>query len=226
MRADRIGARGLMANGVMLHRDDLWNTIPPDIQRRVEDGVRRIAVLRESISADAKVRQMPPVTVDPAAWTPGGDVVVHAASGIWPSGAGGVEFGVVVGAGPAIHTNDEVVRAVLVHEIAHIFQLATLSIEHIDSGAGGPLDLTTDNLLDEAREEWLLANGADWLAERDAKLMRWGDPRTRAMTDEVVALANAGRLPLVQPPGRMQGRPEVPFEWGAHIRSLRARRKG
>ncbi len=209
---------------VYLDRGDGWEIIPPEIRRRIEEGRVRIGVLRAAIAKDARVRYMPPVSIDPALWTPDGTAVAHAAGGIWPSGNGGHEYGVVVSAGPAICRDDAIVRALLVHEFAHCFEIATRAIEHIDSGRGGTLELVTDNPLDRDREEELLAAGADWFGPGDAELIRWNDPRLKALTAEVVALANARQLPASPPPPRVHGTVVVPPEWAAHIRSLRRRR--
>jgi len=101
--------------------------------------------------------------------------------------------------------------------------IATRIIEHLDSGASGPLDLTTEDRLDETRENEMLVSGPDWFGEADADLLRWGDSRLQeAIGAEMVALSQD--LAVTGPPPRQAGRAIVPPEWAQHIRSLRTRR--
>jgi len=213
-----------VGEGMRVDYGDDWETTPEQIRLRFEAGVERIHALRQSIGASAKVGYMPPITVTPAAWTPDGQRLVHAASGAWDAGYGGLqEFGVIVSAGPALCAEEATVRAMLVHEFAHCFQAATVVISHLDLGTS--TELLQGDSLDERREEALLADPRDWFGESDCELLRWGDDRIDLMSAEVRALAEAGHLPCTGTPIAVRGRVVVPAEWGAHIRTLRAERE-
>lgn len=209
---------------VLLARGEFWNTIPPELQARIEGGAERIGRLRGAIGTSAKVREMPSVSIDCAAWVFGDDILVHSAANLWPTTRGGAAIGVAAAAGIAICTDEPIVRAVLVHEFSHCFMIATRIIEHLDSGRAGPLDLRGDPM-DRSREDAMLASGSDWFGDEDAELLRWEDRRLReAISKEVVEHVNSGRLPATSPPPGSRGRAVVPPEWAAHIRLLRSKR--
>src|SRR5205823_1169997 len=106
------------------------------LQRRIEDGLTRIRVLRDKISADAKVRYMPPVTVVAAGWSRDGKHLIHGMAGAWRNKhvPGGFCIGVLVSAGPALSEDEPTVRAVLVHEFAHCFTIAKVIVDNDDLG--------------------------------------------------------------------------------------------
>ncbi|HTK31242.1 MAG TPA: hypothetical protein VL332_04715 [Candidatus Saccharimonadaceae bacterium] len=208
-------------DGVLLDRSDLWHTIPPAIQHRIEEGEQRIRVIREAVACEARVHQMPPVTIDPAVWIPPQRGIIHAASGIWRSNQGGHAFGVIAAAGVALSYDPAVVRAILVHEFAHCFLVATRIIDHLDLRT--PLNLDGESM-DKSREDALLPQPADWFPRGDIPLLRWDDSRLGALSDELVTLAEAGHLPVTGPPLTERGFVAVPPEWGAHIRLLRRQR--
>jgi hypothetical protein len=203
--------------GVWLARGGYWRSIPPDIQRRIEEGESRIRGLRDEIANAARVRLMPRITIDPAVWVPPPGGVIHAASGVWRSKVGH-EIAVIVAAGIAISSDSSLVRGILLHEFAHCFMLATKIIDHLDLGT--PLGLSGASL-DAARENRLLAEPADWFGSADSELLHWEDSRLNGLSGELVALAETAQLPATGPPLVERGTVIVPPEWAAHIRSLR-----
>ncbi len=210
-------------DGVLLIGGDVWMTIPLRVQRRIKTGAARIGELRAAIANEARIQQMPPVSIDPAIWTPGDGASVHAASGVWPSINGGHEIMVLAAASMAICRDPAQVRKLLAHEFAHCFTLATKIVNHLD--LGGELILTGDPR-DESREAELLAEAPNWLGAADADLIRWDEPQFAAIDAEMVALADARQLPVsAPPPGTPMSRASlsrlVPAEWAARVRSLR-----
>jgi hypothetical protein len=209
----------MSGDGVRLDRGEYWGTIPPEVQSRVEAGVERIRSVRDAIAADAKVRLMPPITIDPAVWTPDGKGVAHAVSGAWRSARGGHEIGVIVGAGPALCTDNTSVRKILVHEFAHCFETATRVVNNADRGVRE--DLTGDPM-DEEREEAMLGNPANWFGDGDSTVLRWGEPALPdGLISELNDLLQAGRLPFTKTPLVERANVQVPIEWVNHIRTLR-----
>jgi len=207
-------------DGVHLERGDTWDEIPREIQECIEAGIHIIRRLRASIRAAARVRCMPPVVIDPAVWQPrGSTIVVHGASQLCPDTNGGVTMVTLLGAGVALCRDEDLVRAVLVHEFAHCFQTATVVINHLDHGEG--LRALAGESLDPAREHRSLANPADWFGDSDQELLRWGDERMASLTDGVRSLVLGRRLPLTEPPLTLRGTWIVPPEWAEHIRTLR-----
>src|SRR5262245_11127646 len=142
----------MFGNTVSLNRADLWSKVPADYQVRIERGVERIAAAQDAIARSAKVQTMPHIAVDPALWiNPQRTGFVHAAANGWPAGAGHL-IGVVAAASVALCEDDESVRALLAHEFAHCFMIATSMVKHIEAAKQGPLNLTGDPS-DAAREE-------------------------------------------------------------------------
>lgn len=211
---------------VQLFRDEDWNSLPRELQERIEAGVERIRVLRDKIGAEAKVTYMPPITVVPAGWSRDGRQLIHGVAGAWrdDKAVGGFSIGVLLSAGPALCEDEATVRAVVVHEFAHCFQLATVVVNHNDLST--PLDALHGDSMDPEREKRLLANPADWFGPPDVELMQWGDERMRAVAGQVEELVVKGDLPGTQPPIVKPASFVVPNEWKAHIRNLRLRSAG
>jgi len=207
-------------NGVHLHHDDEWDRLPPELQRRIEAGVERIRLLRERISADAKVRYMPPVTIAVGAWPRDGKIV-HGLSGAWRdnNAPGGFAIGVILGVGPALCENEDTVRAILVHEFAHCFALARVVVDHNDLGTS--LDVLKGDSMDPERERSLLGQPKEWFGDTDAELMLWEDERMQPSTEEVRKLVEEGHLFWEETPIVERASFNVPDEWKAHIRKIR-----
>ena len=209
-------------NGVTLLRDADWAKVPPDLQRRIEVGVERIRRIREEVAAEAKVQNMPPVTVVAAGWSPGKGII-HGLAGFWGNNnaPGNSTLGVILGAGPALCEDDDTVRAILVHEFSHCFQITKILADHVDLGAS--LDALRGKSTDQDREERLLANPVDWFGPADVTLLRWDDKRTDPLSVAVAALVENNQIPGEQPP--IPAKPELraPQEWIDHVRRLRER---
>jgi len=207
--------------GIGLVRGANWEAIPPEARSHIEAGVERVRSVRDAISADAKVKRMPPITIYPSVWTPNGIGVVHALSGAWFSGQDDRVIGVLMGIGPTLCTDDSMVRKLLVHEFAHCFFIATKITDHLDLGV--PLDLRGDPM-DEDRDRATMVAPSEWFGPADAEsIIGWDDS---ALGDSVAAELN----PLLEarqvawtapPPGGGGGFPTIPSEWIEHIRALR-----
>jgi hypothetical protein len=209
-----------VGDGVVLLRDADWDAVPEDLKRRLEDGVERIRRIRHEIAADAKVRQMPPVSVVAAGWSPG-EGIVHGLAGFWRNNnsPGDSTLGVILGAGPALCKDDETVRAILVHEFSHCFQIAKILVDHVDLGTS--LDALKGKATDQDREERLLANPSDWFAPREVTLLKWHDERTISLSIEVHKLVENGDITGEQPPIPTKPQLCAEPEWVEHIRKIR-----
>jgi hypothetical protein len=207
--------------GVGLVRVENWGAIPSEARSHIEAGVERVRSVRDAISADAKVKRMPPITIYPSVWTPNGIGVVHALSGAWFSGQDDRVIGVLMGIGPTLCTDDSIVRKLLVHEFAHCFFIAKKITDHLDLGV--LLDLRGDPM-DEDRDRVMMVPPSEWFGSADAEsIIGWDDT---ALGNSVAAELN----PLLEtrqvawtapPPGGGGGFPTVPSEWIEHIRALR-----
>jgi hypothetical protein len=204
---------------VLLARGDDWPKIPPELQARIESGVERIRAIRDMIGGEARVRLMPPVTVDPAGWgIKGKSGLVYATAGAWRSNTGH-SLGVITSAVPALSEEEAAVRALLVHEFAHCFQLARIIIDHLDLGTG--LELMQGDATDEVRENKLLVDPKDWFGPTDQELMRWGDERLTPAAQELLRHMQAGHVPFTAVPLTERAHVTIPPEWAEHIRKIR-----
>jgi len=206
---------------VTLHLDEEWAELSEGLRERITKGVDRIRSLRAAIGAAARVRYMPPVTVVAAAWTPDGERWVQGVSGVWrdPTALGGHSIGVLVSAGPALCEEDQVVRALLVHEFAHCFSLAKIIVDHNDLGT--PLDALQGDSFDHAREHRLQVDPQDWFGREDWDLMQWNDERMKPVSLEVGRLVTTGQLVPEGLPLYEKASFQVPLEWKEHVRDLR-----
>jgi hypothetical protein len=165
---------------------------------------------------------MPKVLVVGAGWSPDGQRLVHGLAGAWPDSTapGGFSISVLLGAGPALCQDENLVRAVLVHEFAHCFKVATIIVDHLDLGTS--LDGLGGSSWDPNREHRLLARPSEWFGPDDVELLSWGDGRMGPMTDEVHLLVRSGQLRGEGLPIHAPASFNVPDEWKRHIRSIRS----
>jgi len=206
---------------VHLNEDEDWSVVPVEVQRRFEAGVERIRVLHGKIAADANVGHMPPVTVAAEGWSPDGERWIHGMAGAWrdDNAPGGFSLGVLLSAGPALCEDEATVRAVMVHEFAHCFQIARVVVDHNDLGT--PLDVLQGDSMDRERERKLLANPSDWFGPGDVEILHWNDERMQPATKEVVDLIRSQQILGRQPPLVERASFNVPLEWKEHIRRTR-----
>jgi hypothetical protein len=131
-------------------------------------------------------------------------------------------FGVQSPAPTALCSDRAAVRALLVHEFAHWFYIATRVVNGAESGDkdGGVLDLRNEGLT----EVDMQIDAADWFGEEDARLfIQHGDSATRPITTQAAGLE--GHFYVVSPRmGDTVGGIDISDDVKAHIRSLRSQR--
>jgi hypothetical protein len=185
-------------------------------------GVERVASIRAEIAQAAKVATMPPVEVAPYIWTR--DRVLICGRVTTLRHGGGAYFGVQIPAPTALCTDRAAVRALLVHEFAHWFYIATRVVNGSDSGdkEGGVLDLRNEGLTETDTQ----IHAADWFGEEDTRrFIQHGDVATRAISSQAAGLE---KLFYVVSPQLTDtaGGIDIGDDVKAHIRSLRAQRAG
>jgi hypothetical protein len=182
-------------------------------------GVERIASIRAEIAQTAKVPTMPTVEVVPYIWTRERALICGRVT-VLRQGAGG--FGVQIPAPTALCTDRPAVRALLVHEFAHWFYIATRVVNGSESWEkeGGILDLRKEGLTESDTQ----IDAQDWFGEEDARLfVQHGDTATRSISTQAAGLE---KYFYVMTPrlGDTAGGIDISDDVKAHIRSLRARR--
>jgi hypothetical protein len=114
------------------------------------------------------------------------------------------------------------VRALLVHEFAHWFYIATRVVNGSESGEqeGGTLDLRNEGLA----ESDMQIHARDWFGEEDARrFIQHGDSTTRSISSQAAGLEKY--FYVVTPRlGEIVGSIEISDDIKAHIRSLRMQR--
>lgn len=172
-----------------------WRKLPSWVRERLHQGTLRVERLREDIAHHAGVPSMPPVEIFPEIWTTGTNLI-QGLSGV--TGCG-VEtcIGVRLPAQTVVQPDDEILRAVLVHEFNHCFsgmvriaeaQLLGRSLSEVEFPDG----------FTHAGEEAALLDPSEWFGPEDArKFIRWHDGSFDAL--EPVAMRLAEVLPVVAP---------------------------
>src|SRR5450755_581422 len=156
----------------------------PPLARLVK-GVERVASIRAEIAHAAKVATMPAVEVVPYIWTRERVLICGRVTALRQRD--GAFFGVQIPAPTALCTDRAAVRALLVHEFAHWFYIATRVVNGAESGnkEGGVLDLRNEGLT----EVDMQINAADWFGEEDTRLfIQHGDSATRPITTQAAGL--------------------------------------
>jgi hypothetical protein len=205
--------------GVWLAGGRLPISNDPPLGRLVQ-GVERVAAIRAEIGESAKVPTMPAVEVVPYIWTRERALICGRVTALLRGG--GAYFGVQIPAPTALCTDRAAVRALLVHEFAHWFYIATRVVNGSDSAKreGGVLDLRKEGLTETETQ----IDAEDWFGEEDARLfIQHGDSRTRAISSQAAGLEEY--FYVVSPRlGDTVGGIDIADDVKEHIRKISARR--
>jgi hypothetical protein len=165
---------------------------------------------------------MPPVEVVPYIWTCEPALICGRVTTLRKGD--GTYFGVQIPAPTALCTDYAAVRALLVHEFAHWFYIATRVVNGSESGKkeGGTLDLRGEGLTESDTQ----INARDWFGEEDARrFIQHGDSTTSAISSQAIGLET--HFYVVTPRlGYTVGSIDISDDVKAHIRSLKAQRAG
>jgi hypothetical protein len=163
---------------------------------------------------------MPPVEVVPYIWTHERALVCGRVTTL--RRGDGAFFGVQIPAPTALCTDHGALRAILVHEFAHWFYIATRVVNGSETGKGegGTLDLRSEGLTESDTQ----INARDWFGEEDAqRFIQHGDSTTRAISSQAVGLE--AYFYVVSPQlGETVGSINISDDVKAHIRNLRTQK--
>lgn len=206
-------------DGVWLAGGRLPISADPPLAMLVK-GVERIASIRSEIAQAAKVATMPAVEVVPYIWTRERALICGRVTALRQGDRS--YFGVQIPAPTALCTDRAAVRALLVHEFAHWFYIATRALNGSESGdkESGVLDLRKEGLTESDTQ----IDVQDWFGEEDARaFIQHGDPATRSISSQAAGLEK--HFYVVSPRmGDAVGGIDISDDVQAHIRSLRSRR--
>ena len=207
-------------------RPEHWRRYPKEIRTALLEGIERIARIRADIARSAKVATLPRVRgYDEIWWSPDKKRAIYGYAGFVP--IDGKHKPAIHLSAPVVACEDErAVRGMLVHEIAHCFQIMTISLDATDSGAPPP-DLDSEDVYWDAEyEARLLPKPEDWFGDDDARLIsHWDDPISHAFQDRVEELNMFNHLTNKVPPLEESNlQIGIPSDVGAHIRYLRGKR--
>jgi len=193
----------------------------PPLARLVK-GVETVASIRAEIAQAAKVATMPAVEVVPYIWTNQRVLICGRVTAL--SRGDRSCFGVQIPAPTALCTDRAAVRALLVHEFAHWFYIATRAVNGSEAGdkEGGVLDLRNEGLTESDTQ----IDAEDWFGEEDARrFIQHGDPATLAISSQATGLET--HFYVVTPRmGDTVGGIDIGDDVKAHIRRLRTKRAG
>jgi hypothetical protein len=205
-------------DGVWLAGGKLPISADPPLAKLMK-GVERVASIRAEIADAAKVATMPPVEVVPYIWTRERVLICGRVTPLRQNG--GAYFGVQIPAPTALCTDRTAVRALLVHEFAHWFYIATRVVNLAESAEkqGGTLDLRSERLTESDTQ----INAEDWFGEEDARrFIQHGDSATRSISSQAAGLEEL--FYVINPGmGDTVGGIGISDDIKAHIRSLRTR---
>src|SRR5579863_553800 len=162
---------------------------------------------------------MPAVEVVPYIWTHRRVLICDRVTALRQGD--GAYFGVQIPAPTALCTDRAAVRALLVHEFAHWFYIATRVVNGSESGdKEGILDLRKEGLTEADTQ----IDVADWFGEEDTRrFIQHGDSTTRSISSQAAGLEE--HFYVVSPRlGDTVGGIEISDDVKAHIRSLRTGR--
>lgn len=185
------GYEGTDGDRLPSHYEGVWlapGRLPiseaPPVGKLLE-GVERVASIRAEIASTAKVATMPPVEIVPYIWTRNRSLICGRVTAL-RRGESAV-FGVQHPAPTALCTDQAAVRAILVHEFAHWFYIATRVVNGSELGKkpGGILDLRSEGLTELDTQ----INGWDWFGEEDARsVIQHGNSATRGISTHAIGL--------------------------------------
>ncbi len=160
---------------------------------------------------------MPPVEIVPYIWTQDRVLICGRVTALRQGD--GAFFGVQLPAPTALCTDRAAVRALLVHEFAHWFYIATRVVT--GDQAAGTLDLRNEGLTESDTQ----INAYDWFGAEDAgSFIQHGDTATRAISSQA-AIGLERQFYVVSPRmGDTVGGISISDDVRAHIRSLRTQR--
>jgi hypothetical protein len=194
------------------------STDPP--LARLMKGVERVASIRAEVAYNAKVATMPPVEIVPYIWTCERVLICGRVTALRQGNS--TYFGVQIPARTALCTDHAAVRALLVHEFAHWFYIATRVVNGSEAGeyGSGTLDLRNEGLTESDTQ----INAQDWFGEEDAqRFIQHGDSTTRSISTQAAGLEK--HFYVVSPRlGDTVGGMDISDDVKAHIRSLRTQR--
>jgi hypothetical protein len=206
-------------DGVWLAGGRLPISADPPLSRLLK-GVERVAAIRAEIALTAKVATMPPVEIVPYIWTRQRSLICGRVTALRQSD--GAYFGVQIPAPTALCTDLAAVRALLVHEFAHWFYIATRVVNGSDAKdqEGGTLDLRNEGLAEADTQ----IHAPDWFGEEDARrFIQHGDATTRSISSQAAGLESY--FYVVSPRmGDAVAGIDISDDIKAHIRSLHSRR--
>ncbi len=214
--------------GVLLIRSNpaAWSRYPKEIRTALLKGTERVKRIRSELSSSAKVRSMPLVRAFDEIWaTPDRKRLVYGRTHTlrW----NGLDYAVTdISAPVVVCDEDAAVRALLVHEFCHAFNLQARVIEGFDAGRAGEMRPRTDPFTDRAHEEGLRADPRDWFCRDDAEqFMDWEDERMRAFSRSLAGLSLGKHMlaKIQQAPYEVPDNHRIPDDVVAHIRYLRDR---
>jgi hypothetical protein len=215
------GVLPIRYDGVWLAGGRLPISASPPLARLLK-GVERVASIRAEIARTARVATMPPIEVVPYIWTHERALICGRVTALRKGD--GAYFGVQIPAPTALCTDHGAVRALLVHEFAHWFYIATRVVNGSESGdrKGGTLDLRNEGLTESDTQ----IDARDWFGEEDAqRFIQHGASTTRAISRQAIGLE--AQFYVVTPQlGETVGGINISDDVRAHIRSLRAQKAG
>ena len=209
-----------LGEGVWLAGGRLPISDSPPLERLLK-SVETVASIRDEIASTAKVATMPPVEVVPYIWTHDKALVFGRVTTL--RRGDGAFFGVQVPAPTALCTDRAAVRALLVHEFAHWFYLATRALNGSESGehTDGTLDLRKEGLSETDTQ----IDAHEWFGDEDARrFIQHGDSITSGIAKQAIGLESL--FYVVSPRmGDAVGSIQISEDVKDHIRRLKAQRK-
>jgi hypothetical protein len=173
-----------------------WQRVPSSVREALHQGRLRVDRLCEDIARQAGVPNMPPVDIFAEVWMSGADLI-HGKTGAVER-EGKTLFGAHLPAPTVSQPDDEVLRAILVHEFNHCLAYMVYTAEEFLDGRKISGMASLDGLAPAASEEAAMLKPSEWFGRDDAeRFLRWEDQRIDAL--EPVAAQLAEVLPVVSP---------------------------
>jgi hypothetical protein len=186
-----------------------WQRLHPPIRRAVNKAIDRVRALRAEILSAARVAELPPVFVLDHAWAfpgkppdvVGGAAIVHGASTIVEID-GEYEYGVQLPAPVIIHSSQDLLRGMLLHEFAHCFFSMREILKAFDRGETHIKERLDDpsQLFNREWDSARLDPPALWFSERDVGAFLYQhDAMLGPCSDLIRSEWIARKLPTIAP---------------------------